>query len=406
MVFTEEIILNLFCAGCEGDQGNTFLRAVFSEPLPKEDVPKRILRPAIVRHSPCIQVESFKNTQSFHDNLPLAEAEQLRGCLSEFLSAYRQLLLIFPGKSFHIRKTRGGFAGKIVENMEKPTEISHDRRKSYVLSEGEPVPFLVSLGIMNGEGRVYKEKRDKFRQINKYLEFMDGTIRELHKKNQIGNFIRCVDFGCGKSYLTFALEHYLKETARLDFEILGLDLKEDVIGDCNALAEKLAIGNLRFLNGDIRDYTETAEADLVFSLHACDNATDYAIAKALSLRAKAILLVPCCQHEFYQKAREGKKTPLREYLAPLAADGVLLEKFSSLATDGFRAHALRLCGYHVDVMEFIDMEHTPKNILIRAVRGEIPAEKLRAVRKQYEAYKRFLGISPLLEQLIGNYYLA
>ena len=257
---------------------------------------------------------------------------------------------------------------------------------------------------MGEDGKVFKKSYDKFRQINKYLEFIDETIKELKNKKYIDTHIKAVDFGCGKSYLTFALHYYLKNIQNMTFEVIGLDLKKDVIEHCNQIAKDLNMENIEFLTGDIKDFNKLKNVDLIFSLHACNNATDYSLLKGLELDAKAILAVPCCQHEFNQKMSQNKKSEFFAFENPIGKHGILLEKFASLATDALRAQALELCGYKTQVMEFIDMEHTPKNILIRGIKENPNKNILEKKLQEYEIYKKFLGIEPLLDTLLKPYF--
>ena len=257
---------------------------------------------------------------------------------------------------------------------------------------------------MSTEGKILKSSYNKFRQINRYLEFIDDVIEELKSKKLINNHINVLDFGCGKSYLTFALYYYLKNYRKdLSFSIVGLDLKKDVMEFCNKLAQKLDYKSLEFLNGNIKDYDRAKEVDLVFSLHACNNATDYSLEKALSLNAKAILAVPCCHHEFFEKIQKNKNSEFYNTLKIMADNGVVLDKFATLATDSFRSLALELCGYKTKTIEFIDMEHTPKNILIKAIKSK--PSNLKEKLKEYNKLKEFLGIQPLLEELTKKYFL-
>lgn len=304
---------------------------------------------------------------------------------------------------FSIRKLIIFLRKKEKNNLEAKIN-SHNREKKYFLNEGEKIDFLIMLNVMNEEGKIFKNYYNKFRQINKYLEFIDETIEELKTKKLIKDSINILDFGCGKSYLTFALYYYLKHFRKeLSFNIIGLDLKKDVIDFCNNLVKKLNYENLNFLNMDIKDFNGE-EVDLVFSLHACNNATDYSLLKALELNSKAILAVPCCHHEFYEKITKNKNSELYKNLKIMVDSGIILEKFSTLATDSFRSLALELCGYKVKMAEFIDMEHTPKNILIKAVKTNISTKQLEKKLDEYEKFKNFLAINPLLEDLIKKYY--
>lgn len=238
------------------------------------------------------------------------------------------------------------------------TDTSHNRTKNYILTEGEPVPFLVELGVMTPAGAVVKARYDKFRQINRYLEFVEDILPSLPGDREIS----IIDFGCGKSYLTFALYYYLHEKKGLDVRITGLDLKKDVIAHCNALAAKFGYSKLNFLHGDIADYTGTDSVDMVVTLHACDTATDYAIYKAIKWGARVIFAVPCCQHEINKQIKDEKRD------STIMRYGLIKERISALYTDALRADMLEWKGYKTQILEFIDMEHTPKNILIRAVK--------------------------------------
>ena len=257
---------------------------------------------------------------------------------------------------------------------------------------------------MDKDGNITKEKFNKFRQINRYLEFIEDTLKELQEKKLINDTMKIVDFGCGKSYLTFALYHYLKNIKKMNISITGLDLKNDVITHCNQIAKELNFNDLHFSKGDIKDFKSSDEIDMIFSLHACNIATDYSILKGLELNAKAILAVPCCQSEINQKINQNNKSSFKKELSPLANHGILQERFSSLATDALRALALEACGFNSKVMEFIDMEHTPKNILIKAIRTNSSLEKLQEKKKEIDRYTEFLGVKPLLCDLLKKYF--
>ena len=246
---------------------------------------------------------------------------------------------------------------KLSQAGEKIQILAHNRVKQYILKENIPVPFLVDLGVMNKEGRVITQKYDKFRQINRFLEFIQDILPKLEQQREV----TILDFGCGKSYLTFAMYYYLRELKGYDVNIIGLDLKADVIQKCNNLAIKSGYEKLHFYQGDIADYEGVSSVDMVVTLHACDTATDYALAKAVEWGAKVILSVPCCQHEVNRQIKN-------EMLEPVLKYGILKERISALVTDGIRANLLESMGYETQLLEFIDMEHTPKNLLIRAVK--------------------------------------
>ena len=257
-------------------------------------------------------------------------------------------------------------------NNGKNGDNSLFKSKKYLLPEGSPVPFLVLLGVMSPDGKVISSKYDKFRQINRFLEFIDDIIPEVQKlKNddEAASPIRIADFGCGKSYLTFAVHYYLTEIKHIPCEIEGLDLKQDVINYCNEITKKLGLQNLIFHTGNIADYSNKQDPDIVITLHACDTATDFALQYAVEHNAKAILSVPCCQHEVNKLLSEQKQ--LQESSSPFSSLlkwGIIKEKFSSLVTDALRGEWLEYHNYKVQMLEFIDIEHTPKNILIRAVK--------------------------------------
>jgi len=239
----------------------------------------------------------------------------------------------------------------------KQAELLHNRSKKYILEEGKPVGFLIDLGVMTAEGKVVNQKYDKFKQINRFLEFIEDILPQLDKKKEQ----TIIDFGCGKSYLTFAMYYYLKVLKEYDIRVIGLDLKEDVIATCNTLKDKYGYDKLNFFVGDIASYKDVDAVDMVVTLHACDTATDYAIAKAVTWGAKVILSVPCCQHE-------ANKTLDNDLLAPVLKYGILKERMAAIFTDAIRAELLESKGYKTQILEFIDMEHTPKNLLIRAIK--------------------------------------
>mgnify|MGYP005808799273 FL=1 len=266
--------------------------------------------------------------------------------------------------------------------------LSHNRTKNYVLKEGIPVPWLIDLGVMSRDGKIRNARYDKFKQLNRFLEFIEDVLPRLPKDREV----QIIDFGCGKSYLTFAMYYYLKELKGYDICVTGLDLKTDVIKNCNALAEKYGYDKLRFLQGDIASYEGTDQVDMVVTLHACDTATDYALAKAVKWGASVILSVPCCQHELNGQVKN-------EVLAPVLKYGILKERFSAILTDGLRAQMLESAGYDTQILEFIDMEHTPKNLLIRAVKNPKKKENRRQ-QKAWEDCAEAMSVSPSLQRLL------
>ena len=383
-------------------QEDKLIKVVFSD-RKSGDFNKVIIKPIILKSAKNIQIESFKDNKAFHKNIDLNNLQELEDNLKEYIDNFKQILLQIEGSDISFIRKKESFSRKEKESNLIKTSNEHNKKKQYILNEGDKIDFLIELGLMSVEGKILKSSYNKFKQINKYLEFIDDVIEELKAKKLITNHINVLDFGCGKSYLTFALYYYLKNYRKdLTFSIVGLDLKKDVIEFCNKLAKKLNYENLEFLNGNIKDYDKSKEVDLVFSLHACNNATDYSLEKALSLDAKAILAVPCCHHEFFEKIQKNKNSEFHNTLKIMADNGVVLDKFATLATDSFRSLSLELCGYKTKMIEFIDMEHTPKNILIKAIKSK--SSNLKEKLVEYNKLKEFLGIKPLLEDLIKKYF--
>ena len=383
-------------------QDDKLIKIVFSD-RKSGDFNKVIIKPIILKSAKNIQIESFKDNKAFHKNIDLNNLQELEDNLKEYIDNFKQILLQIEGLDISFIRKKENFSRKEKESNLIKTSNEHNKKKQYILNEGDKIDFLIELGLMSVEGKILKSSFNKFKQINKYLEFIDDVIEELKAKKLITNHINVLDFGCGKSYLTFALYYYLKNYRKdLTFSIVGLDLKKDVIEFCNKLAKKLNYENLEFLNGNIKDYDKSKEVDLVFSLHACNNATDYSLEKALSLDAKAILAVPCCHHEFFEKIQKNKNSEFYDTLKIMADNGVVLDKFATLATDSFRSLSLELCGYKTKMIEFIDMEHTPKNILIKAIKSK--SSNLKEKLTEYNKLKEFLGIKPLLEDLIKKYF--
>ena len=383
-------------------QEDKLIKIVFSD-RKSGDFNKVIIKPIILKSTKNIQIESFKDNKAFHKNIDLNNLQELENILKEYIENFKQILLQIEGADISFIRKKESFSRKEKESSLVKSSNEHNKKKQYILNEGDKIDFLIELGLMSVEGKILKSSYNKFKQINKYLEFIDDVIEELKAKKLITNHINVLDFGCGKSYLTFALYYYLKNYRKdLTFSIVGLDLKKDVIEFCNKLAKKLNYENLEFLNGNIKDYDKSKEVDLVFSLHACNNATDYSLEKALSLDAKAILAVPCCHHEFFEKIQKNKNSEFHNTLKIMADNGVVLDKFATLATDSFRSLSLELCGYKTKMIEFIDMEHTPKNILIKAIKSK--SSNLKEKLVEYNKLKEFLGIKPLLEDLIRKYF--
>ena len=325
------------------------------------------------------QAEMFTKTQVFHRKFSESELEDFlkansgitfKNVVTRTDTEEITLLTNKKGKTTELRKK---LTSPVVStgSTTSPLKILPAKKKNYLLPEGRPVPFLVLLGIMNDEGKVISSRYDKFRQINLFLEFIDDILPEFTDKTAAGQTLRIADFGCGKSYLTFAVHYYLTEIRHIPCEIEGLDLKKEVITYCNDMAKKLGLQNLIFHTGNIADYSGQHNPDIVITLHACDTATDYALKYAVERGARAILSVPCCQHQINTQLQKQDKATASEIppeLRPLLKWGIIREKFSSLVTDALRGEWLEQQDYKVQMLEFIDMEHTPKNILIRAVK--------------------------------------
>lgn len=373
-----------------------FLSAIISNPREKGGIVKIKIRPVEHKDNILYQCEEHRNNQVFHHNL---NEEEAAGYIENAMQEFKQMQMETRKFRYQVLVSKKGkmtIQRRLQTGRFKEIDLSHNRKKHYILEEGKAVPFLQDLGVMTKEGEIVRTKFDKFRQINRFLEFIEDILPELDK----GRELTILDFGCGKSYLTFAMYYYLHELKEYDIRIIGLDLKKEVIRHCNELSEKYGYEKLRFLEGDIADYTGVNKVDMVVTLHACDTATDYALAKAVGWDAKVILSVPCCQHELNRQIRN-------EVLEPVLRYGLLKERMAALITDGLRAQYLEREGYEAQILEFIDMEHTPKNILIRAVKRNQKADQKESVRRQQiEASIRKceaeLRVSPTLGRLLDN----
>lgn len=373
-----------------------FLSAIISNPREKDGIVKIKIRPVEHKDNILYQCEEHRNNQVFHHNL---NEEEATGYIENAMQEFKQMQMETRKFRYQVLVSKKGkmtIQRRLQTGRFKEIDLSHNRKKHYILEEGKAVPFLQDLGVMTKEGEIVRTKFDKFRQINRFLEFIEDILPELDK----GRELTILDFGCGKSYLTFAMYYYLHELKEYDIRIIGLDLKKEVIRHCNELSEKYGYEKLRFLEGDIADYTGVNKVDMVVTLHACDTATDYALAKAVGWDAKVILSVPCCQHELNRQIRN-------EVLEPVLRYGLLKERMAALITDGLRAQYLEREGYEAQILEFIDMEHTPKNILIRAVKRNQKADQKESVRRQQiEASIRKceaeLRVSPTLGRLLDN----
>lgn len=373
---------------------------IISNPRRKEEAFKVKVRPIMMKGSICFQETISRGTQVFHDNY---EKDGMLDRLVRYMEEdFRQLeAQSMDGKLNVLVSKKGRMTIKqqkadSSQNQMMP-DMSHNRSKQYILKEGVPVPFLIDLDVQTAEGTIIKSRYNKFKQINRYLEFVEDILPALPKERTI----HIIDFGCGKSYLTFALYYYLHELKQLDVMITGLDLKTDVINKCNQLAERYGYDQLQFFQGDISTFQGAECVDMVVTLHACDTATDFAIKKAVDWGARVIFTVPCCQHEVNKQIEN-------ELLSPVFQYGLLKERISALLTDGIRANLLEEAGYETQVLEFISMEHTPKNILIRAVKRERDASvtnRRKSIEESGTALRQLtdaLHVETTLQKLMKN----
>ncbi len=353
------------------------LQTIFDENLiqmilsgPKNgEITKIKIRPVFTKNRLLFQRTEYIGTKVFHENLSREQiidavrkwiTQDFKQCQIQCVDKNYSVLVSKKGKiTISAKKGKGTalLGGK--NGIDAKERLLHNRKKKYLLEEGDAVPFLQDLGVMTKEGKIVRTRYDKYRQMNRFLEFIEDIVPKLDRDREL----TIIDFGCGKSYLTFAMYYYLHEKQKLDVRIIGLDLKEDVIIHCNQLAQKYGYRKLKFLMGDIAHFEGETQVDMVVTLHACDTATDYALMKAVRWGAKVILSVPCCQHEVNKQLHSELLSPVTDY-------GILKERMAALITDGLRAKKLEASGYDTQILEFVDMEHTPKNLLIRAVKND------------------------------------
>ncbi|SCG83161.1 hypothetical protein DW1_1591 [Proteiniborus sp. DW1] len=346
------------------------------------------IKPVLIKDEKKFQFTYEYESKVIHKNLDSYEAIlEINNLLNEY---FRQAMIFTIEADYQILISKKGKATVLKKKPTKETiDLSHNRKKTYIIEEGKPNDFLIRLGVMNEKGKVFSKKHDKFKQINRFLEMVADVIPKIRTDKELN----IVDFGCGKSYLTFALYHYLVDILKLNVNIIGLDLKQDVIKFCNEVACDLNYDRLKFIYGDIKDFKEMDKVDMVVTLHACDTATDAALVKAVNWDAQAILSVPCCQHELFDIIHNPIMIPMEKH-------GIIREKLSSLVTDSIRANILEILGYSTQLLEFIDMEHTPKNILIRAIKTPHPNKD---AISQYLDFKKFWHIQELyIEKALGE----
>ena len=377
---------------CETDG---LYQIVISNPRKKGDVQKLKIRPVLIKEQLCYQESRFVGAKVFHENKDFLQMTE--AVITAMTSDFKQMEM--HTKSWQAT-VLAGKKGNLTIKKKKVTCVSapvmeHNRKKKYILDENIPVGFLQDLGVQTEDGKIVKSRYDKFRQINRFLEFIEDVLPSLPKDRTV----QIVDFGCGKSYLTFAMYYYLKILKQYDVNVCGLDLKEDVIRHCNRLSEKYGYDGLHFYHGDIKDFQGAEKVDMVVTLHACDTATDYALHKAVKWDAKVILSVPCCQHELNKQMN-------CEPLSELFSYGLIKERSAALFTDALRGELLEAQGYDTQILEFIDMEHTPKNIMLRCMKRQRnatdAAEKSYRLKKreQADALMQFLQVHPTLDMLL------
>lgn len=371
-----------------------FIQFVLSQPRQRgtAEVSKISARTVHLKEGERIQLTHFRGTQQTHSNLPPTEARI--ACCELLDSQFEELHIFTTDADVVVKRQRDGtFACRTSPATKVLEEQPHNRTKQYLIPENVPCPFLIEIGVMNREGRVLAAKYHKFRQINRFLELVDDVLPHLPQDREI----QVVDFGSGKSYLTFALHHLLTQIRGRAVRIVGVDRKADVIRDCSRIANELQCCGLTFEHGDIAQFGSVGHVDLMVALHACDTATDAALAQAVRWKTGVVLAVPCCQHEL---AAHLKPDPV---LAAISSHGILKERFAALATDALRANLLELCGYQTQVVEFIDLEHTPKNILIRAIRRDHVLNRTEELIESYQKLVGLLGIdTPYLQRTLRD----
>ena len=380
-----------------------------------QECQKASIRPVRISGQLVYQVEYTFEKKVTHENLNAEDA--VKKSLDLITEDFKQINIFLEGEDIQVLASKPA-SPKVSRKggTKKQGSLEHNQKKNYIIPDGEPVDFLVRLGVMDKDGRVFKKHYGKFRQINRYLEIVEDVFPYLPEYAD-GRPLKIIDFGCGKAYLTFAIYYYLKVLKQRNVEIIGLDLKTDVIDFCNKVAHDLKYHELKFLMGDIADYTSD-HADMVVTLHACDTATDYALINAVSWNTKVILSVPCCQHELFSQIKSDVHQPMLKH-------GILKDRLTEYLTDGLRGLKLEACGYDVAMIEFTSLEHTARNIMIKAVKNDAAADALEAAengadrrqqaailraaeakasraQRQYEELRDFYQVHPTINQLMPN----
>ena len=393
---------------------HNIISGFFSKPVKKDSSIQKIkLRKILLKNQEQYQLEIFEDAKVFHKNLlPQNLQKELESLffefkIAEFKSSNNQLIFLQNNKGAIHFKTKPIKKEKLLRKENVPINelFEHNKQKEYILSASEMPLFLKKLNFFTDDGKIIQSKYHKFRQINKYLEFIKSVLPELKDILKEKKELQIVDFGCGKAYLSFALYYYLTEIENLSVKICGLDLKEDVIDFCNKLSRECHFENLIFEVGDIGRFSFDTPPDMVISLHACDTATDLAIAKAVKSDVKIIFAVPCCQHELNTQIRKNKDKAIKP-LSPMLDYGIITEKLASLLTDTIRGKLLESEGYRVSVEEFIETEHTPKNILIKTVKLDDKVKSktvlIEKAKEEFKEIKQAFLIEPCLEKLLNE----
>ncbi|MEE0061283.1 MAG: SAM-dependent methyltransferase [Acutalibacteraceae bacterium] len=363
------------------------IKTIISKPASKASIYKKII---IEIKGNYYQVAKYTEKQVFHENLKLSEVIEF--CINALTDDYRQLNS-FTDTHEHMlmlsKKGKPSYKKKQLSTACTHTTSQHNRQKNYIIHEGSDVPPLIDMGVFTKEGKVVNSMYDKFKQINRFIEIIDDAVKDIKKDT-----INIIDFGCGKSYLTFVVYYYFTKLKNKNVNIVGLDLKEDVIKKCNASAQKYGYDSLKFELGDINGYKCDFDVDIVITLHACDTATDYALFNAICWNSKMIFSVPCCQHELNSQIKAENLSLFTNY-------GIIQERFSALTTDAIRGNLLEACGYKTQLLEFVDFTHTPKNILIRAIKKESTTAKAKSKAiAQVDTVMNEFNLSPTLYKLL------
>lgn len=366
-------------------------KVIMSNPVSDTIEYKKIeILPSTVKGKQCYQLSAYTKTQVFQNNIK--DDMLLETVAGYFPEQFEQIHIFVDAQDVSLRMTK---KGKLLKNVNKKITISkdkqqqsHNRKKNYLLEEGQIIPPLIDMGVFTKDGKVVNSMYDKYKQINRFIELVDDVLKDEKKET-----LHIIDFGCGKSYLTFILYYYLVELKKKNVEIIGLDLKADVIKKCNEAAAEYGYKGIRFELGDINGYKTSTPIDMVVSLHACDTATDYALYNAVTWNAKYIMSVPCCQHEVNKQIES-------DLFAPVMQHGILKDRMSAIVTDAIRGNMLEYRGYKTQIIEFVDMAHSPKNLLIRAVKTNVSRDKRDKALREASALCDSLHIEPSIYKLL------